>query len=164
MRQSHMAAAGVTAIADKPVTGTPDQLESAIETLANGTIGYRSLAAEVDSATLSSLFLTFADERKTTLEAVMRAATDSGVDFEADTDGTLAAAAHRAWLKLEAMIKGDAATVESVEEAEDRAITMLEDALNDELPKPLAAAIRSAIHDVASTKSRLSDWRIQLNS
>lgn len=159
MREAHMVAAGVVTAGDGSVTDATRATQDAIATLANGAHGYRALADEVESTALRTIFLESAAERTRTTEEVIRAATDSGLDFVPDTDGTVPGAIHRTWLKLETMVAGEDAAAESVVNAEEHAISDLEDALSDDLPEAVAAAIRQAVFDVSNAKARISDWQ-----
>lgn len=160
MRQSHIAAAGVAS--DTPLEGVeaPAAVEKALQTLSNGAMGYRTLAEEVESPVLRSLLTQLAEERKRTVEDTLRQATDAGIDFEPETDGTIVGAFHRVWLKIESAVAGDAALVESAENAESHAIEQLEEALGAATPEGFDKALRSAIFDVSRAKEQLVEWRV----
>lgn len=162
MRQSHITASGVVSATE--ADDTESAIEKAMDILADGVRGYQTIADELESPTLRSLFLTLADERNHSAETLLRAATDSSIAFDANTEGTVPGAIHRTWLKLETMVAGDEAVVESVENAEEHAVSDLETILETDVADPVAAAIRHAILDVTNAKARLADWREQIVS
>lgn len=162
MIDPNIAAAGASIPAD---TGeAEDGLEKVIATLTNGVHGYNAIASNVESPTLRSLIGTLAAERKETAEQLMRTVADTGMAAEIDTDGTGLGAVHRTWLKLESMVVGDHAVVESIERAEEHAIEELESALEANVPEPVDAATRQALADVTSARDRLSEWRHETTS
>lgn len=159
MRQSLNIAAGVTADTSVEAMERANPIEDALQTLSDGARGYRTLGEEIESAELKPIIATLAAKRSETVETLLRAATEAGVDFEPKTDGTLSGAAHRAWLKLESAIKGDDALVESAEAAEEHAIGQLEEALETVTIEPLADHLRAAIDSIRGAKDQLAHWR-----
>lgn len=158
-REAHMVAAGIVAT-DNDATGwhAPAAVEKAVKTLTNGVRGYETVASHVDDSALSTMLHELGKARSRTVADVLRAATDLGIDFEADTDGTAAGAVHRAWIVVESELAGDDSAVESAKSGEEHAIEQLTEALENDMPEELADALRKALSDVEEAKQRLQAW------
>lgn len=164
MQQDLNVAAGVVADTSVQAMESESSIEGALQTLSDGAKGYRALADEIESADLRSTLTGLAEARTAAVEQVLRVAADAGIDFEPKTDGTLAGAAHRTWLKIESAISGEGALIESAEAAEDHAIGELEDALETVTTPDLAEALRSALSSVREAKETLATWRNRIDS
>ncbi|NND03245.1 MAG: DUF2383 domain-containing protein [Acidimicrobiia bacterium] len=158
MRQSHIVAAGVVADTPVPALEAPAAVEAVLQTLSNGVLGYRTIAGDVSSTVLTSLFNELANKRSETVESTLRAAADAGVSFEPKTDGSVAGAIHRAWLKLESALVGDESIVDSALKAESYAINQIEEAFEGDLPDDLRKALNQATEDVQAAVQQLESW------
>ncbi len=161
MRQAHIVAAGVAAETEIPDLDASTAVEAALQTLSNGVLGYRTLSGEVADTVLTSIFNEQANHRSDTIEATLRAAGDAGIDFEPKTDGSVAGAIHRAWLKIESVLVDDGSIVESVLRAENYAMNQIEEALNGDLTDELRKALVGAQSVVASAIEQLEGWLAQ---
>lgn len=157
MTHDHIVAAGVVANTGDG-TDTAEAVERTLETLSNGALGYQTLTDEVDDVELRALLRKLAQERKHTVEAVLRAAADAGYDFEAETDGTLPGKIHRIWLKIESSFADDTELVESVMNAESYAISDLENVRDAGVDEEFKSVINEAAEAIADARQRLAKW------
>lgn len=120
-------------------------LNSLIATLIDSVDGYSESAKDVNSPRFSELFLARANERRDVSEQLRAQVTRLGGNPE--DDGTILAAAHRAFINLKSAVatRDDKAVVAEVERGEDRLKAKFEDALRDH---DLSAATRETIRAV----------------
>ena len=164
MRQSLNVAGGVTAATSVEAMERGRIIEDALQTLSDGVEGYRTVADQVESTALESMLRSLAEERKEAAELVLRTAADAGIEFEPETDGSVTGAAHRVWLKIESAVAGDDALIGSAKNAEEHAISDLEDALEIVTSEELAGSLRSALSSVREAKQKLVDWQAENRS
>lgn len=157
MNDPHLVTAGAALPTDAQPIEEESTIEKAIETLSNGVRGYQAAARHLDDPTLVALFTELGAARKSTTEAVIRAATDAGmeIDVASDSDGTIPGALHRGWIAVEGVVSGDAGIVEAAHSGESHAVEQLSGLLDTTLPEGIAGALRGAIEDVNAAKSHL---------
>lgn len=152
------------------MTNTPDThhdikvLNSLIETTLDSADGYREAAKETDNPTFRRMFEERSFERSrvtTDLQTTVRS-----LGGEPEDDGSVLAAAHRAFLDVKhAILRDEQAVVNSVENGEDFIKAKYETALKDEkLSGPTRQTIQSAYDSVRSGHDQMRDLKHSLEA
>jgi uncharacterized protein (TIGR02284 family) len=140
-------------------------LNSLIATTLDSVDGYRKAAEETNAARYSEQFLSRANERQDIVASFQAKVRELG--GECEDDGTVLAAAHRAFLGLRDSLKGepdDSAVVAEVERGEDHIKAKYESALNDEdLDPAVRGLIQTAYTSVREGHDQMSALKHQLN-
>ncbi len=119
-----------------------------VETLIDGVRGYRTAADKVEDPQLAAALRSIGSERRNVAERLLAAATDKGLEIEADFDGTTGGGLHRTWIALEGALAGDGAVVGSAIRGEEHALSECNEALGSGLPESIATVVRSATDDI----------------
>ena len=152
------------------MTDTPDThhdikvLNSLIETTLDSADGYREAAKETDNPTFRRMFEERSFERgRVTSDLQTTVRTLGG---EPEDDGTVLAAAHRAFLDVKhAILRDEQAVVNSVENGEDFIKAKYEDALKDQELSPAAReAVDRAYASVRSGHDQMRDLKHSLEN
>lgn len=132
-------------------------LNSLIATTIDSADGYREAAKASETGRFASLFVSRANERTTVTTRLQQEVRTLG--GTPDDDGTILAGAHRAFVKLKALVTGndDKAIISEVEAGEDHIKAKFEDAMRD---MKLSASTRSIIESsYASVKDGHDEMR-----
>jgi uncharacterized protein (TIGR02284 family) len=106
-------------------------LNDLIMTTLDSADGYTEAAKEAKNPTFKNLFSQWADERRLVASELQQQVRSLG--GKPEDDGSLLAAAHRAFLSVrDSMSKGDKSVVEEVERGEDFIKNKFEEALDDD--------------------------------
>lgn len=138
-------------------------LNSLIATTLDSADGYRKAAEKADSERYRSLFLEFAGERERVVRDLQAEVRSLGGNPE--DDGTVLAAAHRAFLSLRDAVTGqdDASIIAEVERGEDYIKGKYETALEGgKLSGSADAAVRRAYQSVREGHDRMSQLKHSL--
>ncbi|TCS13661.1 PA2169 family four-helix-bundle protein [Caulobacter sp. BK020] len=137
-------------------------VNSLVETTIDSADGYAEAAKDAEGARYKTLFEQRAQERRTIASELQDEVRRLG--GEAKDDGTILAAAHRAFLNLkDAVTKGDEAVVNEVESGEDYIKAKFEKALQDTDVEPQTrAAIERAWTSVKSGHDQMRDIKHML--
>lgn len=137
-------------------------LNSLIATTLDSCEGYRRAAEESENQTHRSLFLDFAGERERVVRDLQ--AQVQALGGEPEDDGTILAAAHRAFLSLRDAIssRDDAAVVAEVERGEDHIKAKYEAALDGRLDPTVEDVVRRAYQSVRAGHDRMSALKHQM--
>ena len=138
-------------------------LNSLIATTLDSADGYRKAAEKAENERYRSMFIDFAGQREAIvrdLQAEVRA-----IGGNPEDDGTILAAAHRAFLSLRDAVTGndDTAIVNEVERGEDHIKAKYDAALKDgKLTGSSDAAVRKAYVSVKEGHDRMSQLKHSL--
>jgi uncharacterized protein (TIGR02284 family) len=115
-----------------------ETLNDLIKTTIDSVDGYRSAAEDAESGEYRSIFFDRANERSNVADQLQAYVRELG--GEPDTDGSIAAGAHRAFMGLKAAITGkdDKAIIAEVERGEDVIKHKFEEAMSDSELSPEA--------------------------
>ena len=152
------------------MTDTPDThhdikvLNSLIETTLDSADGYREASKETNNPGFRRMFEERSFERQqvtTDLQSVVRT-----LGAEPEDDGSILAAAHRAFLDVKhAVLRDEQAVVNSVENGEDFIKAKYEDALKDQELSPAAReAVDRAYASVRSGHDQMRDLKHSLEN
>jgi uncharacterized protein (TIGR02284 family) len=135
-----------------------------VETTIDSADGYAEAAKDADASRYQDLFQRRAQERRSVASELQDEVRRLG--GEPKDDGTILAAAHRAFLNLkDAVTKGDAAVVSEVEAGEDYIKGKYETALKDtDVDPQTRAAIEKAWTSVKAGHDQMRDIKHALNS
>jgi uncharacterized protein (TIGR02284 family) len=137
------------------MTEIKDTVSKLIESLKDGEEGYRQAAEKIKNPEYKRFFEQQSTERgrfATELQPFMG-------DKEKDS-GSVSGALHRTWIDLKGKLgAGDAAILSSVEQGEDSAKQIYEDALKASPPAELVAIIRRQYASVKNAHDRVKSWR-----
>jgi uncharacterized protein (TIGR02284 family) len=135
-----------------------------VETTIDSADGYAEAAKDADASRYQDLFQRRAQERRSVASELQDEVRRLG--GEPKDDGTILAAAHRAFLNLkDAVTKGDAAVVSEVEAGEDYIKGKYETALKDtDVDAQTRAVIEKAWASVKSGHDQMRDIKHALNS
>lgn len=133
-----------------------------VETTIDSADGYAEAAKDADAARYKDLFERRAQERRSVASELQDEVRRLG--GEAKDDGTILAAAHRAFLNLkDSLTKGDQAVVNEVEAGEDHIKAKYEKALQDTDVEPQTrAVIEKAWTSVKSGHDQMRDLKLSL--
>jgi uncharacterized protein (TIGR02284 family) len=133
-----------------------------VETTIDSADGYETAAKDADGARYKDLFERRAQERRSVASELQDEVRRLG--GEPKDDGTILAAAHRAFVNLkDAMTKGDEAVIDEVEAGEDFIKGKYEKALKDTDVEPQTrAAIEKAWTSVKSGHDQMRDIKHML--
>ena len=139
-------------------------LNSLIETTLDSADGYREAAKETNNPGFRRMFEERSFERQqvtTDLQSVVRT-----LGAEPEDDGSILAAAHRAFLDVKhAVLRDEQAVVNSVENGEDFIKAKYEDALKDQELSPAAReAVDRAYASVRSGHDQMRDLKHSLEA
>ncbi|MBA3668228.1 MAG: PA2169 family four-helix-bundle protein [Sphingomonas sp.] len=140
-------------------------LNGLIATTIDSVDGYRTSAEAVDSSRFADQFKARADERSSVAESLR--AEVSRLGGNAEDDGTLLAAGHRAFVNLKGAVtsRDDQAIVNEVERGEDHIKAKFESALEDrDLSSETRSAIELAFTSVKSGHDEMSNLKHQLEA
>lgn len=135
-------------------------LNTLIKTTIDSIKGFQESADHSDSGRFASIFREFAQDRRsvvTGLQAQIRA-----LGGEPEDDGSMAGAAHRAFINLKDVIasRDDKAVIEEVERGEDYLKEKYETALADDtLSQPARTAIQQAYQSVRAGHDKASQLK-----
>ncbi len=128
-----------------------------IETCKDGEYGYREAAARVSDSALK-LFLEeqsaergrFARELENEISRISAAR----------TQGSVAAAMHRGWIGLQAVLgRGDSVIMDAVRQGERSAIETYNTALAAAMPKPLESMVRRQAESIRQAYAKTESWK-----
>jgi uncharacterized protein (TIGR02284 family) len=118
--------------------------------------GLRRAADTLDDDGLGSRFRAMADERDR-MASELRSA---GSRFDLDASGSITGNLREAWMSLKDAVGGsDHAILETVEEAEDRAVELYEAALGHEMPDEITSLVRRQLTEVKAGHDTVRDLR-----
>jgi len=134
-------------------------LNDLIETSRNGEEGFRLAAEHAQDPQLKSLLQSYADDCRRAVTELQQAV--AGLGGKPESTGTVAGAAHRAWVKLrEAVTKDDdQAILDEVERGEDHAKAIYQKALKDGLPTQIRALVQKQYEGTLQHHDRIRDLR-----
>jgi uncharacterized protein (TIGR02284 family) len=134
-------------------------LNSLIETCKDGEIGFRTAADALQSATIKSTFLEYAQQRSAFARELQDEVRRLGGDPE--QDGSMSGSLHRGWLNLKAMVtsQDDHAIVAEAERGEDAAKAAYESALKQPLPPGALTTVQQQALQVRHAHDRVRDLR-----
>jgi len=137
-------------------------INSLVETTIDSADGYAEAAKDADSARYKTLFQQRAQERRSVASDLQDEVRRLG--GEPKDDGTILAAAHRAFVNLrDALSKGDEAVINEVESGEDFIKAKYEKALQDnDVDAQTRAAIEKAWTSVKSGHDQMRDIKHML--
>ena len=142
--------------------GTNESVEivkDLIETCRDSQNGYLHAASQVEDPRLMAYFHEQSLKRGSFAVELGEASTRLG-DVDASDTGAVAGVMHRAWFELKGDLgAGNHEILVSVEQGEDRAKKMYENAMNAALPEMLLAIIREQYASVQAAHHRIRDWR-----
>jgi len=133
-----------------------------VETTIDSADGYEEAAKDVEGVRYKTLFQQRAQERRSVASDLQDEVRRLG--GEAKDDGTILAAAHRAFVNLkDSLTKGDEAVINEVEAGEDHIKHRFEKALGDtDVDAPTRAAIEKAWTSVKSGHDQMRDIKHML--
>lgn len=119
--------------------------------------GLERAAELIDDDGLGSRFRSMAAERGR-MASELR---ETGSRFDLDTgDGTLTGGLRQAWMSLKDAVGGsDHSILQTVEEAEDRAVDLYEAALAHSLPEDVSSLVRRQLTEVKAGHDTIRDLR-----
>jgi len=140
---------------------TVSTLNDLIETSRNGEKGFRLAAEHAQDTQLKSVLQRFADDCARAARELQQCVVESG--GKPEEGGTVAGAAHRAWLNLKAAVASndDAAILEECERGEDHAKAMYKKALNDGLSGDTRALVERQYQGTLQHHDRIKELRNQ---
>jgi uncharacterized protein (TIGR02284 family) len=135
-------------------------LNTLIKTTIDSVKGFEDSAEHTDDSRFSSLFREFAEERRRVVQQLQQEVRRLGE--EPEDDGSVAGAAHRAFIDLKEAVatRDDKAVIEEVERGEDYLKTKYEAALADDaVSGPIRAAIERAYQSVRAGHDKASQLK-----
>lgn len=130
-------------------------VQSVIETMNNGRLGYETAAKHTEDPVITALLRRLGSERAKARDELIRVAADDFGYIPSDDDGTVPGAVHRGWIKLEGALAGDEAVVQSAIRGETEALDDFSDALDQGLPQPIAEVVRRTAAEVRDAIAEL---------
>jgi uncharacterized protein (TIGR02284 family) len=135
-----------------------DLLHELIQTCKDGETGYAHAAGIVEDAKLKAYFSDQSIERARCVQELKAQAERLGDEPEPST--SVAGTLHRVWFEAKADVGfGDQSILNSVEQGEDSAKKMYEEALAAQLPSELHGLIRSQAQSVFAAHDYVRDLR-----
>jgi uncharacterized protein (TIGR02284 family) len=134
-------------------------LNGLIEATIDSAEGYDEAAKDAQSAQYTGTFQSRAGERRQVARSLQQAVSSLG--GKADTDGSMLASAHRAFVNLrKSLSKGDTAVVSEVERGEDHIKHKFENALKDaDLTTQTRTLIEEAYISVKAGHDQMRDLK-----
>jgi uncharacterized protein (TIGR02284 family) len=135
-------------------------LNSLIKTTIDSINGFEHSAEHSENGRFTSLFREFAEDRRQVVARLQQEV--RGLGGEAETDGSVAGAAHRTFIDLKDAVvsRDDKAVIEEVERGEDYLKEKYETALTDDsLSPPVRAAIEQAYQSVRAGHDKASQLK-----
>lgn len=130
-------------------------LNTLIETLKDGELGFQTAAADVKDASVKSTFTEFAHER-----GQMAAELSSFAGNPDTPSGSISAAAHRGWMNLKSALGGgEKAILNEAERGEDVAVGEFQKALAADLPADVKQVVARHYDQVKSAHDRVKALR-----
>ena len=144
-------------------TNTISVIESLLETVEDGKIGFAEAADKLDqdgNPTLAAEMRELSQERLRMANELRSLATAEGVSI-GNGEGTVAGAVHRGWMSFRDAISGDDAhaVLAAAEQGEDHAVAEFERALESEVPTAVRAVIERQYAEVRAAHDRVRDLR-----
>lgn len=131
-------------MADEQVLST---LKRLVEICRDGQQGYTDASEHISDSGLRAFFHNESLERGRYALELESELSRLG-EHEAGETGSVAGALHRSWLDLSATIAGDDAVLAAVEQGEDKAKQVYEEALREPLPQIVEGTVRSQAQGV----------------
>ena len=131
-------------MADKKVRKT---LQRLVEICRDGQQGYTEAAEHISDSSLRAFFHDESLERGRYALELESELSRLG-DAEVGATGSVAGALHRGWLNLTATVAGDDTVLAAVEQGEDKAKQVYEEALKEPLPETVEGTVRSQAQGV----------------
>lgn len=134
-------------------------LNGLIETLKDGQNGFQEAAQHVQDASLRSVFMEYATQRREFSTELQQEVSRLGQ--EPEQTGSVAANLHRRWIDIKAAITGrdDHAILEECERGEDSAVQNYRDALKEDMPSDLRAVVQRQYQAVQQAHDRVRSLR-----
>jgi uncharacterized protein (TIGR02284 family) len=141
---------------DKSVVRVLNQL---IETTRDGEAGFRTCADGADDVALKSYFSSCASRCASALQDLSAQVASYG--GEPEGGGTIAGAAHRAWVNVKTAItsKDDLAVLQECETGEDHALKVYQEAMQQPLPPDVARLVLEQYEGVRQNHDRIKALR-----
>lgn len=142
-----------------------DTLNDLIKTTIDSVDGYRSAAEDAENSEYRSIFFDRANERSAVADQLQAYVRELG--GEPNTDGSIAAGAHRAFMDLKSAITGndDKAVVAEVERGEDLIKHKFEEAMSDsDISPETRSVIDRAYKSVKEGHDQMSDLKHRLQA
>lgn len=142
-----------------------DTLNNLIKTTIDSVDGYRSAAEDAENGTYRSIFFDRANERSAVADRLQAYVRELG--GEPNTDGSVAAGAHRAFMDLKSAVTGkdDTAVVAEVERGEDLIKHKFEEAMSDsDLSPETRSVIDSCYKSVKEGHDQMSELKHRLQA
>jgi len=137
---------------------TVSTLNNLIETLKDGSNGFRTAAEDVKDVSVKSTFTEFAAQRAQMASELQQQVQKLGGSPE--TTGSTAAAMHRGWINIkQALGAGEKGILNEAERGEDVAVKSFEKALEEPLPQDVANVVRRQYTEVKQAHDRVRDLR-----
>jgi uncharacterized protein (TIGR02284 family) len=140
-------------------------LNSLIATTLDSVDGYETSAADIEDASLASMFTARASERRNVVSQLQAEVSRLGGNPE--DDGTILAGAHRMFVNLKSAVTGqdNKAIVNEVERGEDHIKAKYEAALNDaDLSPETRSVIQTAWQSVREGHDQMRDIKHSMES
>lgn len=139
---------------DAKTSGAVNQL---IERYIDGEKGYFEASEQVNDAGLKAAFLQKSGQRKKFREDLQEKLAGLGNKYE--TNGSVAAAAHRAWIDTKAVVtKGDdVAVLNAARTGEEAAVKTYKDLIGSGLPEDLRKTVQEQYEDVLESYNWVND-------
>ncbi|MBV8780007.1 MAG: PA2169 family four-helix-bundle protein [Phycisphaerae bacterium] len=145
-------------MATTATTDTVSSLNSLIETLEDGKMGFETAAGNVKDANIRSTFNEFAMQRArmaSELQAEVRK-----LGGEAQKSGSVAAAAHRGWINIKSALGGgEKAILDEAERGEDVAVHAYEKAMKEKLSPDVSTLVNRQFTEVKAAHDRVKALR-----
>jgi uncharacterized protein (TIGR02284 family) len=134
-----------------------------IQTLEDGRNGFEQAAdhlADSDRPDLVATMRRYADQRAQFAQELETLAARYG-DDDVDSDGSMAAAAHRGWMSLKDAISGSdgSGVLDVAEQGEDHAVAEYRKALDEDISAELRAVIQRQLTDVQAAHDDIRSRR-----
>ncbi len=142
-----------------------DTLNDLIKTTIDSVDGYRSAAEDAENSEYRSIFFDRANERSAVADQLQAYVRELG--GEPDTDGSIVAGAHRAFMGLKSAITGndDTAVVAEVERGEDVIKHKFEEAMSDnDISPETRAVIDRCYQSVKTGHDQMSNLKHRLKA
>jgi uncharacterized protein (TIGR02284 family) len=140
-------------------------LNGLIATTLDSVDGYETSAADIQDASIASMFTARANERRAVVSRLQAEVSRLGGNPE--DDGTILAGAHRMFVNLKSIVTGqdNKAIVNEVERGEDHIKAKYEEALNDtQLSPESRTAIQAAWQSVREGHDQMRDIKHSMES
>jgi len=134
-------------------------LNDLIETSRDGEQGFRTCAENTRSPELKAVFQQAAERCAQAIQELTDEVRRHG--GKPENRGSVAGAAHRAWVDIKATLTGkdDAGILAECERGEDSALDEYRDALEEDLPESARALVQRQLEGVQENHDRIRDLR-----